>query len=342
MNLSLVPHLAGPASPTLRQVIVGGAHRGALAGLSVFEDYNRDSAESLSPTFADVLPGRARALAAEATRRGVPSRAFEGRVEDLVRTPILPATAPVILHVDRASAIAGTLRAVRGQERAVLGYLVLRLPSGRLWGLRFVVEPGDEVTREGAELLFERIAAVSERGGADGIFGQGSDPADSLAEPVLRRSFTDHAKANLAKIVSGVEPAADPVEVCTIEGDAHPVFPHIAEAWGNPQTLGRAIVDSPSTPIRRGRDFVVAESTPAGIRFHDLRLRHDTRLAVRGAETLDLAAVEAALGRRDALVPAGRETSDGSLEALLAPLTAALSRAERITVSRSNPVRTTD
>jgi hypothetical protein len=79
--------------------------------------------------------------------------------------------------------------------------------------------------------------------------------------------------------------------------------------------------------------FVLAEVTPEGIRFHEVRRRTDDRVTVGGAEVVDRAAVEARAEAQAQLVRREEERRVAR---------EALAKATRETLSRRNPVMTTD
>lgn len=320
-------YVIGPAQAPKQtlEVLNGGSNRGARENMRAFSDFNaRSTRLAIVPVYTDPLPGRAQAMKEEAERQGIAARAIEGRIEDLAIADT-GSTSPVILNLDRASAIAGVLKKTGATRRAMLGYLLVKLPTGRLLGVRFVLEPGDQARREQAIGFFDRLAEVSERNGSGAILGVGADAAHVLAEPKIREWFAEHCERNLAKIAAGVEPSTDPFEV-TVTGQ-ETIALHIAlrQTWADPAALADDILADPSSPIRRGSQFMIAEVTPAGLRFHAIRRRTDDRMTVSGAETIDRATVDAEQHRAMAAAEAAR-----------------LARLVRETISRQNPLTTTD
>jgi hypothetical protein len=329
------PYVIEPA-PAPRQTIAalnGGANRGARGNIRAYADFNRTSTRAvIEPIYVDPLPGRAEALKDEALLQGIVARSIEGRLEDIVLARDASANEPVILNLDRASAIAKVLSDTRASGRTTLGYLLLKLPSGRLWGIRFVLEPHDAEARAAAIAFFVRLAEVSERNRSEAILGEGADPAHTLLEPKIRQWFAEHTTANLAKILAGVEPASNTFEIT--DGDTTRALVIVAsETWSDPLELAGRVVANPSVPIRKGTQFVVAEVTRDGIRFHDVRRRTDDRVTVGGAEVADRAAFEAK-ARADDEAKQREEDRRRAEEAL--------ARAQRETLSRRNPVLTTD
>jgi hypothetical protein len=360
-------YTVGPAPAPTKQIITvenGGANRGARENLRAFAEFNLTSeAASLVPVYSDPAPGRARALAEEAAQRGISARGVEGKVEDVVLSHGSDPRAPIILNLDRASAIANVLTQTAKSPRATLGYLLLKLPSGRLWAVRFVLEAHNETGRAAAVAFFERLAEVSERNTSADILGEAADPAHVLAEPAIRAWFAAHTKANLAKIVAGVEPATATFEVTMDGHETLPLLIAVREGWSNPGMLAAELLENPASPIRRGTQFVVAEVTGEGIRLHAVRRRTDDRVTVAGAEVIDRATVNArqaeesarreqaaaqarASAAREAEAAARRKAADGHAlaeeQALVQMATAALAVAARETLSRRNPVMTTD
>ncbi|MCC6217862.1 MAG: hypothetical protein IT376_23595 [Polyangiaceae bacterium] len=361
-NYNVQNNIVGPPPKPKKVITVlnGGAHRGARENMRAFVDFNLESSGAqVIPYYIDPAPGRALATQEEAEGRGIIARAIEGRIEDALVSGDIDATAPVVLNLDRASAVASALHAVENFNRAVLAYMMLKLPSGRLWAVRLALEPRDGVAREAAFAFFDRIAAVSERNASAGIFGTGADPAHALAEPAIRAWFAEHTRANLSKIAAGVEPVTNVFEA-TSDGQ-RTVGLHIVvrPSWSDTAALADEVVSNPTWPIRRGSQFVVAEVTPEGVRFHLVRRRSDERVTVHGTDTINRAAVEAqekaqalavaraaeqdaANARRSANTPMDQAEQKAAMVELVMVAAAALRRAERETLSTRNPVMTTD
>jgi hypothetical protein len=296
-------------------------------------EFNRDSTQAvIEPKYVDVALGRAHDFIRESLEAGLFARALEGRVEDIVLAERGMSTDPIILNLDRASSLANVLRTTADAGRPTLGYLLLKLPSGRLWAVRFVLEPANDGARAAAVAFFERLADVSERNTSDSVVGDDADPEHRLLEPRIREWFAEHTKANLAKIVAGVEPASNTFEV-TNGHDTSPLIISLQRSWADPLALAEAVLENPPVPIRRGMQFVLAEVTPDGIRFHEVRRRTDDQVTVGGAEVVDRAAV---LAR----VEADQEMARREQQRRVAR--EALARAARETLSRRNPVMTTD
>jgi hypothetical protein len=309
----------------------GGAHRGALQNLPAIAEFNRSSvAVALVPTYADPAPGRSAAIVEEAARQGVIAKAFEGRVQDALATH--PGE-PLVLNLDRASEMARALSAPDADGRPVLGYIVVELPNWGLRGFRFVLDFADTKVRPIMVAFLAGLGNLTERAGHDAVLGAGAKPAHSLLEPLIRKWFAEHTKANLGKIVSGVEPVTNTFEITTNGSDTVPLFIVSRPEWSDPLALASDVIRSPLNPIRRGTPFAVAEVASQGIRLHADRFRLDGGLTVQGVATIDRAAMDELAARERAEALAVEER---------ARLTAALARAERQTLSRTNPVRTTD
>ena len=351
-------------------VINGGANRGARENLQTFARYNEASSHAvIVPTYVDPAPGRALAMRESAALRGVTAHAVEARVEELVASRDVDPDAPVVLNLDRASAVANSLRSLGGRGRAVLGYLLIKLPSGRLWATRFALEPQDALGRQAAIAFFERLAEVSERGSSASVVGATSDPAHRLLEPVIRRWFSIHCEQNLGRLAAGIEPIASTFEVTTNGRDAQSLHLVVAAEWSDPGVLAEAVLANPDSPIRRGSSFVIAEITSGGVRFHEVRRRRDGRVTVREPAAADGAATTGddshpsagfrAVGRglassaSDAGVDPSEAARDlGTIVVAVAVSLAraseeraarrAIQRAERETLSKRNPVQTTD
>lgn len=315
-----------PAPKRVLDVLNGGANRGARENIRAFEAFNnRTSHAQLQLTYADPDPGRAEGILDDPRLQRMLARAFEGKVEDLVRVQNAENEGPIVLNLDRASGIAAVLRETEGSNRPILAYLLLDLPSGSLWGWRLVLEPRDRAARMVAITVFDVIAAASERNGSTKVLGTDADPAHRLIEPIIRSWFAEHCEQNLHKIAAGVEPVTATMEV-TDGQTTYPLFVAIRDDWSDPLLLAEQIVANPTMPIRKGTQFVVAEvsTANAGIRFHIVRRRTDDRVTVAGSERYDAASIEA---NREVLRQRALE---------------AIEHAKQVTISRRNPVRTTD
>jgi hypothetical protein len=312
------------------EVLTAGANRGARLMQPAFQEFNRASSRfTLSPVYADPVPDRAASLVREATTRGIPARGVEARVEE-----VLPSREfkhlPLILSVDNPEAIATALETAVLAERPVLIYFLIRLPNEELLGFRAVLQRGDEEHQKVGARFFRRLAQVTARSGAAAVLGAGGRPEHLALEPTYRQWFADHMNANLTKIVAKIRPESDPFEVTT-DGQTTMtlLMRESPDGWSDPSVLARDVVERPTDPISRGHDFAVAEIGPDGIRFHIARMRAlDGKPAINAAAVVDPNAYEAAdVARRER---AERETQE------------ALQRAERHSVSRTQPVFTTD
>jgi hypothetical protein len=340
-----------PPKPTIR-VVNGGSHRGAMANAPALADFNKLSERAeIHVVYADVLPGRAAAMVKEAQRLGLTAEAYEGKVEDLVKTTG-HGSSPIILNVDRASAIAAALSDPATASHPILGYLLLRLPSNQLWAVRFVLTPEEATLREEVVKFFTTVAGVSERNTSSAVVGDIADPAHRLVEPQIRAWFAEHTKKNLEKIAAGVEPATAAVEVTMNGVDTLPLFIVAGDSWAEPAALAEAVLANPQFPIRRQSQFVVAELVEGALRFHAVRRRSDDKVTVGGVEVVDRASVDArdrldaqrAEAEQRAVVARAEdaERSRAMAEALAQAAVRALTSASRETVSRRNPVATTD
>jgi len=312
------------------EVLTAGANRGARLMQPAFAEFNRTSIRfTLAPIYADPVPARAASLVLEAERRGIPARGIEARIEE-----ILPSREfkhlPLILSVDNPEAIAIALETAVLAERPVLIYFLIRLPNEELVGFRAVLQRGDEEHQRVGALFFRRLAQVTARSGAAAVLGAEGRPEHLAVEMAYRRWFADHMNANLTKIVAKIRPESDPFEITT-DGQTTMslLMRESPDGWTDPSAIARDVVEQPTDPIIRGRDFAVAEIGPDGIRFHIARMRAlDGKPAVRAAAVVDPDAYEAAdVARQER---ARRETQE------------ALQRAERHSVSRTQPVFTTD
>jgi hypothetical protein len=162
-STALVPSSALPHSPARVEVLTGGSNRGARLMQPAIGAFNRASRRfTLSPVYVDPVPERAAALAREGVARGIPSRALEMRIEE-----VLPArdTAhrPLIVSVDNANAIASTLEATNIDERPVLIYFLVRMPNEELLGIRAVLQKGDGENQRLGARFFRQLGDLTAR-----------------------------------------------------------------------------------------------------------------------------------------------------------------------------------
>src|ERR1700686_167288 len=312
------------------EVLTAGANRGARLMQPAFAEFNRASNRfTLSTVYADPVPDRAASLVRLATSRGIPARGIAARIEE-----VLPSREfkdlPLILSVDNPETSATALETAKLAERPVLIYFLIRLPNDELLGLRAVLQRGDEEHQKVGARLFRRMAAVTARSGAARVFGAEGRPEHLTLEPTYRQWFADHMNANLTKIVAKIRPQSDPFEVTTDGRTTMSLLMRESpDGWTDPSVLARDVIERPTDPITRGHDFAIAEIGPDGIRFHIARMRAlDGKAAINAAAVVDPNAYEVAdVARRER---AERETQE------------ALQRAERHSVSRTQPVFTTD
>lgn len=312
------------------EVLTAGANRGARLMQPAFEEFNRASNRfTLAPVYADPVPDRAASLVREAASRGLSARGVEARVEE-----ILPSREfkhlPLILSVDNPEAIASALETAVLSERPILIYFLIRLPSEELLGFRAVLQRGDEQHQKVGARFFRRLAQVTARSGAAAVLGAQGRPEHLALEMTYRQWFAEHMNANVTKIIAHTRPESDPFEVTTDGRTTMPLLMRESlDGWTDPSVLAREVVEQPTDPITRGHDFTVAEIGPDGIRFHVARMRAlDGKPAIRAAAVVDPEAYVAADSERRER--AERETRE------------ALQRAERHSVSRTQPVFTTD
>lgn len=308
-----------------------GAHRGAERNLEALLAWSEESTRyALVPRYVDPVPGRAAALAAAAREQGLPAEAFEAKVEEILSGESA-SEEPLILNLDRPDAVVAVLRATAGSPRPILGYLLLKLPLGELWGIRFALTPPHDPERAGLGALMERLGALTAPYGSSAIVGEDADPAHLAVEEQYRGWFAEHLRTNLLSLVSGLPGKSYPVEVTDDGVSSMLLIFRVGSAWREPEALAREILERPPRPIVRGESFCVAEITPQGIRFHKARLRlTDGQLAAAEQSTFDVDTLAEALSRREA----ERRAKEAAQTALI--------RAERQTVSMTSPAWTTD
>lgn len=257
---------------------------------------------------------------AEASRLGVALGVdvvpYQGLAEDAVFARV-GGTSPIVVHVDSLLPLARILAAPEAASRAVLGYILVLLPSQILLAFRMAFLPGtgDELRRD-ASSLFGTLSHFTRRSGGDGILGADGKLGHKLAEPLFRKWNASHVTSTLPKITAGLEPASAPIEVTMDGRRTMSLFVcHHPNGFLDPEAFAADFLADPPEAILRGEDTAVAEIGPEGVRFHFLRVRGtDGRVAI---------------GR-------GRAVGSPSSTAL------SLTRAEQLTVTARNPVVATD
>jgi hypothetical protein len=325
-STALVP---SPNARARVEVFTAGANRGARLMQPAIGAFNRASTRfTLAPVYVDPIPERAAALAREGSAHGIPSRAVEARIEEIVTAD--ESRTPLIVSVDNAHAIASVLEAIKIDERSVLIYFLVRMPNEELLGIRAVLKEGDgEHQRLGAH-FFRNLGEVTARSGASAVVGTQGRPEHLALEPAYRAWFADHMQSNMTKIVARTQPENDPYEITT-DGrkTLSLMLRESVSGWSDPSELARSIVEHPSMPIARGRDFAVGEIGPDGVRVHVLRVR-----ATDGKPAINASAI---------VTPEAYRAADAERrEAIRRQLAEAVMRAERQTVSRTRPIFTTD
>jgi hypothetical protein len=309
--------------------IVGGAGRGAEAMLPAIQEWNNDSERfTIVPKYADPVPGRARQLTKRAKGMGISAEFSENRVQELITTNESANAFPIVLHVDRPGAIAEALLAAADRSLPVLGYLLMRLPDTTLVGAQLVFQEHENDQKLAAAAMFDELSQVTARSGTAEILGDRGRPEHLLAEPMYRARFGRHLQQNLRKLVAGLEPESAPIEF-TFDGQDS-VWTGIIDnrtGWADPIQLAGEVLERAPLIIVRGSDFALVELGPRGqgLRIHRVHYRIDGRVSMQGTllvDTQSLAAAERELMQRHAAE--------------------ALRRAVRATISRLEPIFTTD
>lgn len=318
---------ASNISTQFRPVVVGGANRGARETLPVLAKISRDT--PVVVTFVDPAPQRSVVLARDVASQRLLTRGIEGRIENVLPRLDTP-RAPLILHVDDPQVIATTLANADLRARSILTYLFARLPSDQLLGIRSVLRDGDDSVRQAAVLFFERLAQIRARAGSKHVFGQEGRVEHMVVEPLYRRRwFGDHVASCLTHAFADTVPDFNSFEVTADGTTTLPLLFHEARSgWTPASDLAHILISRTSTPIVRGDDFMIAEIGAHAIRLHIARIRvSDGAIVVenKSAQVSAFAYAEAAEAKR-------REEQ----------LRLALERARRETLSRTQPVWTSD
>lgn len=310
-----------------------GAHRGALLDLPALQRWNETSSRyALVPRYADPHPGRSRAAVEAAGQHGITAEAIEATIEQVIEAEGASAE-PIVLHLDRPESLAFVLRHEATKDRLILGYLLLKLPDGELWGLRFALYPGDEHERRLLIMFLLQLSALTAPHGSGAIIGEEAEPAHLVLEEQYRAWMARHLEGNLLSLVTRLPSKGYQAEV-TDDGVSSMlliIFIHADPTWRVPEQLAQEVLRDPPRPLLRGADICIAEVTPQGIRLHKARLRRsDGRLAVHGQSAFDQEAIAQAISRAEAQ----RRVQEAAR--------LAIAQAEKQTLSRTSPAWVTD
>jgi hypothetical protein len=301
----------------LRLIDVGGLNRGGRHAMDTIDLFNQASPlVTLGVNGYEMNPNRIHEAGAFAAERGLRLATHHGRVQDFVAADgVKAADRPIIIAVDDARSAAEVCAMCASFNRAVLLYLIIRLPNKQLVGLTAVLRKEDAQEKVALTALLLALSECTVRKGHRAVLGDDGLPEHVFQEPHYRQLFRAHLTDNLPRLLWDLEPEAAPIEV-TFNGDTRmPLLIEDSRAgWRDATTLARDVLARPSVPIAPGKDLCVGEVGPDGIRLHTARYRAlDRGLSVNATSVIDTAAFEEALRR-----------------------------AERQTISRTYPVYTTD
>ncbi len=273
-------------SPSVAAALVTGAGSGFQKNLGALATALRDCDPSV--VVAEPVPQKAAEAVRQGTAHGLNVTSYLGRAENAVYERI-GGNAPIIAHVDDVSALGRILSAPAAEQRVILAYLLLLLPSQILLCLRMVFVPSlDAESRRNAARLLECLEPFMRKGGRDAIFGLGGKSGYRLAEPRLRSWISTHLATTFPKVNSGLSPTSAPVEVTTDGRRTMALFIcHHPAGFRDPIALAND-VSQQLPPTQRGADVAVAELDDRGVRFHFVRTRGtDGRLALARGTAID-------------------------------------------------------
>lgn len=304
-------------APTTTYIDLGGLHRGGEHAMDTIDAWNRTSPTAvLGVNGFDMNPNRIHEAQGYAARSNLSLVAKHGRVQDFVAADgVNAASRPIIIAVDDARSGAEVCAMCASFKRAMLLYLIIRLPNKQLVGLTAVLRKDDVAEKLALAAFLLALADCTVRKGHRSVLGAEGLPEHVFIEPQYRQLFRAHLTDNLPRLLWDLEPEAAPVEV-TFNGDTRmPLLIEDSRAgWRDATSLARDVLARPSVSIAPGKDLCIGEVGPDGIRLHIARYRAlDRALSVNATSVIDTAAFEEALRR-----------------------------AERQTISRTYPVYTTD
>jgi len=301
---------------TVREVDGIGMNLGGRHAINSIADFNAASPNvEVALRGIDVNPNNLLTSAAEATQRGVQFMVHHGRGEDVVEHDGTENDRPIICATDDPRANARICRAAAATGRALLLYLLIRMPTKALIALTVVIGKGDAKQKERLALFLDALADATVRRGSQAVLGVNALPEHVFLEPHFRLLFRAHLTTNLPKLLWDLDPDAAPIEI-SFDGEKRlPVVVEDSRAgWRDAQRLASDVLARQDVVIEPGKDLAIAEIGPDGIRLHVARMR----------------ALDRSLSVND--------TTDINAEAFAE----ALRRAERQAIGRLFPVYTTD
>jgi hypothetical protein len=296
---------------------LAGLNRGGKHAMDTIDAFNRTSPTiTLGVNGYDMNPNSIHEARAYAAKRDLQFAVHQGRVQDFVAADGADAAGrPIIIAVDDARSGAEVAAMCASFTRAMLLYLIIRLPNKELVGLTAVLRKEDAAEKLALAAFLLALSDCTVRKGHRAVLGDDALPEHVFQEPHYRQLFRAHLTDNLPRLLWDLEPEAAPVEV-TFNGETRmPLLIEDSRAgWRDATTLARDVLARPSVSISPGKDLCIGEVGPDGIRLHTARYRAlDRGLSVNATSVIDAAALEEALRR-----------------------------AERQTISRTYPVFTTD
>lgn len=309
--------LAAAPPKTIVDVDLDGLNRGGIHAIQTVATMNAASPSvELRLRGIDPNPNAIHHAQVIAAERGVPLASHHGRLEDVhAADGAAAAGRPMILATDDARADAQGLLLAAEHGRAVLLYLLIRLPTAALVGLTAVLTKSDTELKVALAAFLTALNDATVRKGSRAVLGDQALPAHVFLEPHFRLLFREHLVENLQRLVWDLEPEAAPIEL-SYDGEKRLplVIVDSREGWRDPAGLAREVLARPQVAIEPGKDLCIGEVGPDGLRLHRTRYRVlDRKVSIHGTTGVDAAA-----------------------------LAEALRRAERQTISRTYPVYTTD
>lgn len=332
------------AEREMLKILQGGAGRGAEKNLAAIDRFNKRSTRyRICPTYADPSPGRTDDLLAKATELGVEAFGVESKVEEAVKELDQSDKTPIVLQIDRAADIARTLAATKDVPRVVFVYLLMKQSSGEFTGLRLYLRPDRLEERTLAEKFFVRLGEITLPGGSNELLGEGAETQDLAREPLYRAWFAEHLTKNLPKAVAGLEPECAPFEITTDGRTTSTLHLVQNDTLRDPIALATEITRTTSTPLKKGRDFVLGEFTPEGVRLSTMRIRKtDGKLSLRGTMVPEARANEPVESRDDDRDDDAPDVGGGDGTAPTTTPSRGPTETLARTLSVTNPVQTTD
>ncbi len=276
-----------PRPRTVLEPLIGGSNRGASAILPFFTAINEtSSAIEVRPRVVSPRPDQLARIQQLGASRHLSLVTHEAKIEDVITAEGADASAPLILTLDSPNAIFVALTVAALTNRSILLYVFFQMGRGGLVSLAAILTRHDDQLKRQLAMFFAALGGVTVRTGSAAVFGEDAPAANHDMEEFLRDWIGHHMATNLQKVIVDLEPNTAPIQVSR-DGEKAMTFliEDSRDGFKTVDALRTSVLDNLVLPLERGKDLLVAEVGPEGVRFHDARLRLDGSFDLRTTET---------------------------------------------------------